>query len=474
MKHGIRLLLVIILLWPAAACHDLYSDVLDSRGLGVLIVAPPVLAGLSALSDSNSILLAPPVLISGWLPAPTITAYIGLDSTIQVSGTTVTGHIKTAAMNEAAGGYLFDSLPLPMGETYRIIVVAQNALGSSVQQIVKATYDPIALGVYGQVNLTSNVPGAGLTGLTTPTGVVASAGGVYVVDYGNDRVLFYEGSSTTAMRVYGDGGGSPTATSLSDPLGVAVDAGGVYVVDSGYHRVLYYAGSSTTASRVYGQGDENTTDRFVTGTINKGGRSKTSLCAPMGVAVGASGIYVADSQNNRVLHYPGTSIVADRVYGQSGDFTTANSTNPPSRITLNGPWDVATDSSGVYIADTSNVRVLHYPGTSTVADRVYGQGGNFTTKTAGLGTTGLEYPYGVAIDESGVYIADSQNNRVLHYWGASTTATGVYGQGGVFTTGDANKGGTTVATSLSAPYRVSSFNGRVYIADHGNHRVLWY
>ncbi|MBK9498250.1 MAG: hypothetical protein IPO06_02515 [Leptospiraceae bacterium] len=41
---------------------------------------------------------------------------------------------------------------------------------------------------------------------------------------------------------------------MNVPWGVAVDAGGVYIVDSKNHRVLYYPGTSTTATRVYGQG----------------------------------------------------------------------------------------------------------------------------------------------------------------------------------------------------------------------------
>src|SRR5271157_3155172 len=53
---------------------------------------------------------------------------------------------------------------------------------------------------------------------------------------------------------------------------------------------------STTAARVYGQGGS-----FTTNTANNGGISATSLTAPTGVAVDGSGnLYVADSVNSRV------------------------------------------------------------------------------------------------------------------------------------------------------------------------------
>ena len=53
---------------------------------------------------------------------------------------------------------------------------------------------------------------------------------------------------------------SPTASSLYSPIGTAVDASGnLYVADNANVRVLYYAAGSTTATRVYGDGGLYTT-----------------------------------------------------------------------------------------------------------------------------------------------------------------------------------------------------------------------
>ena len=67
-------------------------------------------------------------------------------------------------------------------------------------------------------------------------------------------------------------------------------------------------------------------------------------------------------------------------------------------------------AGGVYVADGGNSRVLHFSGTNTVADRVYGQN-NFTTGNPGLVTYGifgiqisastLSLPNGVAADPAG-------------------------------------------------------------------------
>ncbi len=116
----------------------------------------------------------------------------------------------------------------------------------------------------------------------------------------------------------------------------------------------------------------------------------------------------------------------------------------------------------------------------TVADRVFGQAGSFTTHTAnngGVSASSLSNPSGVAIDSAGhFYVADQLNNRVLEYDSplTSQTAARVFGQGGSFTTSTANNGGVS-ANSLNQPVTVAvDSGGRLYVADANNNRVLEY
>jgi hypothetical protein len=314
-----------------------------------------------------------------------------------------------------------------------------------------------------------------------PSHIAVDSTGVYIAENHNHRVLFYPNNSTNPTRVYGQpnftsdvrNNGGVSATSLDFPNGVAVDNTGVYIVDRNNHRVLFYPGTSTTATRVYGQ------PNLTSNNGNNGGISANSLFFPMGVAVDNTGVYIADANNNRVLFYTGkTDTTADKVYGQNGNFTT-NLPNlgglVPTANTLRSPSAVAVNDSGVYIADTINNRVLFYTGkTDTTADRVYGQP-NFNTNTdntGGLSATSLSFPFGVSVDSTGVYIADANNNRVLYYVGVATTATTVYGQPN-FTSNTANNGGIS-ANSLSDPIGVTTNGVGLYIADNGNSRVLYY
>src|SRR5262249_13254245 len=76
-------------------------------------------------------------------------------------------------------------------------------------------------------------------------------------------------------------------------------------------------------------------------------------------------------------------------------------------------------SDNLYVADQLNNRVLFYPAGSTIATRVWGQGGSFTSNTANLGgisADSLSQPRRVAPDDNGdLYVVDEANNRALKY-----------------------------------------------------------
>jgi sugar lactone lactonase YvrE len=288
----------------------------------------------------------------------------------------------------------------------------------------------------------------------------------------NATVVFGQLGSFTSTTGVGISAGS-----LSSPQGVASDGtGNVYVADMTNNRVLVYAPGSTTAFRVYGQ------PSFLTNTRNNGGISANTLNSPTGLAVdGASNLYIADTNNNRVLMYAPGSTTASRVYGQLGSFASVTGTGlngVTSANSLFSPSGVAVDSaSNVFIADTRNNRVLVYAPGSTTAFRVYGQLGSFTSGSAngGVSANSLIVPVGVAVDSaSNLYVSDWFTSRVLVYAPGSTTAFRVYGQLGSFTSGTMNNGGIS-ANSLNNPGAVTVDSAsRVYIADCGNNRVLVY
>ena len=355
--------------------------------------------------------------------------------------------------------------------------------------------------------------------LCSPSGVALDGSGhLYVADGGNNRVVEYNTPLTnvTADTVFGQGGdftsdmcnsdtgGNSTAVDLCNPASVIVDGSGdLYVGDSSNNRVLEYNTPLTnaTADAVFGQGG-NFTSSGCDFDAGDGISSANDLCDPKGVAADRSGnLYVADADNNRVLAYNtpfSTDPTADRVLGQY-DFihNAANLTDAQGLISPQGAAiDASVAPNRVYVADNINNRVLGWRNAASFsngapADLVIGQPDFISYLCNGAGGAevragSLCNPAGVAVDAAGnLYVADSNNNRVLEYANPFTACNNTFpcvggpavlvlGQGDSFTSNIRNNGGVS-ANSLASPLGVAvDGSGNLYVADNDNSRVLEY
>jgi hypothetical protein len=400
----------------------------------------------------------------------------------------------------------------------RLLIVATIFLVLAPAAAAQQT-EPEATQVYGQPDFASADVGHDADGLFFPIGLAEDRdGGLYVADRNNSRVLYYapEGD-TTADRVYGQhddvasytqnydgvgGSGVPSAETLNFPVAISLAAdAGLYVTDRENHRVLYYApDGNTSADVVYGQ-----FGTFTTNPPNNDGLGGNGLPSAdnigvfaLGVLAHPGGLYVSDSSNNRVLSFRPGDTTADTVYGQFGDFTSGAKNNDgtgqpgtPSAESLNFPRGlVLDDNGGLYVADRENHRVLYFADAGdTMADRVYGHSGSFTSGVPnddGTGNAGsptaenFNQPPSVALDANdGLYVADRDNNRVLYFANdGDTTADWVFGQAGSFTSNAANNDGSGTtgmpsAHTLNHPQFVMvAADGSLFISDTGNNRVL--
>jgi sugar lactone lactonase YvrE len=345
---------------------------------------------------------------------------------------------------------------------------------------------------------------------------VDSTGVLYIADQLNNRVLEFllPSVDTTADAVFGQGGhfnttkcdnGGISKNSLCAPVGLAADSSNnLYVADEENSRVLEYnhpPANDTTADEVFGQGVS-----FITALCNGGGATPTAktLCGPTGVALDATGrLYVADERNSRVLEYatPATSATAIKVFGQGGSMTTAKC-NLSGTVDANGlcrPGGLSLDTSGnLYVTDDVNNRVLRYNSAAignTTADVVLGQpdfahsdpnavDASAFGSGAGLamaGTVDITALGAVAIDNSTgrLYVADTNNNRVLGFNNAASFANGapaniVIGQQTFFAgTSKACNGNGATSSTLCLPTGVAvDAQGNLYVADREDNRVL--
>lgn len=172
------------------------------------------------------------------------------------------------------------------------------------------------------------------------------------------------------------------------------------------------------ANVVLGQPDFSKTDVAAT---------QSGLSLPTAVATDGTMLAVADTDNNRVLIWktiPATNnTAADVVVGQP-DFTTTATSVPPTAKSLRGPQGVWFQGGKLYVADTQDHRVLIYNSIPTAngaaADLVLGQP-NFTTfvepdltqAKSDATANNLLNPVSVTSDGVRLYVTDLGHNRVL-------------------------------------------------------------
>lgn len=370
-----------------------------------------------------------------------------------------------------------------------------------------STGQPTALWGQGH-NLHSNLPNPGGTGPDTlehPLCTALTPGKtVWIADTGNHRILCCDkdlgnnrpiSGDRSADRVLGQIDFAHATPNFMDGRGLAyprdvaidrsVEPNRLYICDFDNNRVLGYGrvndlGPDRRPDVVIGQPDEFT---------NAPGTNPQALSLPSALAVdGSGGLFVADRENNRVLWFAdpfGTDQRADRVFGQP-DFNSCSSNNGGiSARSLNRPEGVAVDARGnLYVADTRNHRILRYDtplASDTVADAVWGQGGDFT-KGAELGGVGVRadtssYPFGLDIRPDGLMaVADTNNHRVLLFdvrADKPSPAIRVFGQDGDFASHQDNRGGCSEA-SLSGPEGVAFWQKGLFVADTANCQIVYY
>jgi hypothetical protein len=376
-----------------------------------------------------------------------------------------------------------------------------------------ATHQAAAVAI-GQPDLvTSDAPAAGSCPAAStylPAGAAAFDGTyLFVPDTFGNRVHAFLGvpssSGPTPSFSLGTGAGAvPCATpgvtiSGSDaglPQSLAVAGTGpsakLLLVDSLDNRVLAFnslpASGSASADVAVGQVDLGS---FATGC------AANALDGPQGVTVAGTKLVIADTHNNRVLVWNTIPLAsgtdADLVLGQSNldgtpNFTTCSLNTDPAQTTapfltartLYSPTDVWSDGSVLAVADKFNNRILLWNSFPTVsgqpADVVIGQA-NFTTFAAGISATQLDSPSSVAGDGTHLFVADTENNRVLGYSivpaSNGAAATIVLGQADL-AHGSQNEGnGTTAsATGLAFPSGLAVVGRSLVVSDTGNNRVL--
>jgi len=299
-----------------------------------------------------------------------------------------------------------------------------------------------------------------------PWGIaVDSAGNVYVADQANNtiRKITPAGVVTTiagAAGVIGSADGSGSAARFNAPAGIAVDsAGNLYVADT-YNRTIRKITSAGVVTTLAGMaGIAGSTD----GT---GGAARFNN--PYALAVAGTTLYVADTYNDTIRKVTSTGVVTTFA-GTAGGFGNVNGTGSAARF--NNPYGIAATSTGtIYVADMSNMvirKITPSRVVTTFAGSAATDGGGIGSSDGTGRTARFNYPNGVAVTGTTLYVADTYNStiRKVTSAGVVTTFAGTAGVPG-------STDGTGNAAQLDHPFGVAADKaGNVYVADTLNSTI---
>jgi hypothetical protein len=271
----------------------------------------------------------------------------------------------------------------------------------------------------------TTVPAQGLG--KTSSVVVDGAGNIYIADNSNSRIvkLTPQGVQTTLP------------ISVADVTQLAVDnAGDLFILNNSSRKQLMKYSAAGVLTTLVNQG----------------------FGLPQGLTIDHAGDILYADASDEAVSWASPSL--SMWYGVTSQSVLSDPVNNPNNLAM-GPYNPATGTQYVYIANTGDDGVLGVPAYFTSSGVTYDKNALFLVNPANISLNG---PLGVVTDSAGdVFIADTGNNRVVEVPFEGTNSSGpVYGNQV-----------TVPVSGLSSPYGLAEDGaGNLYIADQNNSRVV--
>lgn len=423
------------------------------------------------------------VLIWNAVPTENVGADVVLGQGDFISNTKNAGGISASSLNSPYHIELADS-KLLVADTSNNRVLIWNNFPTQNQ----APAD-VVLGQSLFSTATVNNGGLSAKSLRSPAGLYYHDSKLYVADLTNNRILiwntlpvanFAAANLVLGQSLFTTSTAGATSTSMTGPSRIQVIEGKLVISDSGNNRVLFYSdvptASGAAASIVVGQ-------PTMTDSLLRNPNKALGMVNVTGVATDGTRLVVADKGKNRVLIWNSMPSSSDQepdvILGQA-NLNTYTRAPSPTASSMTNPHGVLIVGDKLYLADSGNNRILIWNSWPTVnnqaADVVLGQT-LMTTNTAnngGVSATSLSSPFGLSSDGTRFLVSEWGNNRVL-MWNSlpavnATPADVVVGQPNMAS--NTNNNGGVSASSMWQPYQARIFDGKLFVADKSNSRLL--
>jgi thiol-disulfide isomerase/thioredoxin len=255
-----------------------------------------------------------------------------------------------------------------------------------------------------------------------PQGMALVADRLYVADTENHllRIVDLKGKMVSTLAGVGaqsrmrTSGGILSETALNSPWDLTVVDGVLYVAMAGPHQVWAHQIGSKTIHQYAGSGRED---------IINGNLDHAALAQPSGIVTDGSNLYVVDSEG---------SAVRKITTNPRNDFTKPHGTV----TTIAGTHDLPRGKSLFEFGDVD-----------------------------GMGNKArFQHPLGIVLQGEELYVADSYNHKIKRIELNSREVSTWLGAG--------TPGTELVPLQLSEPAGLAIANGKMYVADTNNHRIV--
>ncbi len=342
-----------------------------------------------------------------------------------------------------------------------------------IRKVAAATGIISTIAGTGSASFSGDGGPAAAAGLRFPSSIcIDSSDNIYIADKDNQRIRKLDASTGVIVTIAGNGnarssgdGGPATMAELYVPLSIAIDPA---------HRL--------SISCLDGKIRQISSDGAISTVAGSGrgaytGDGGLALAAEFDHVSGinfdsAGNLLICDTNDDRVRIVSATTGIISTIVG-TGNGGFSGDGGPATAAQISLPSDVEIDAQGnLYIADGyTNNRVRKVSAQTGIISTIAGNGkGEYSGDGGPATTAALQSPLSLAFDAHGdLYIADAKNDRIRKIEMSSGRISTIAGNG---TKGFSGDGGPATQASLNTPNDLTfDAAGNLYIADQTNNRV---
>ena len=208
----------------------------------------------------------------------------------------------------------------------------------------------------------------------------------------------------TGSAGFGGDGGPAIDAAFSQPHSIeTLDDDSIWIADIGNHR-LRAIDAAGVIRTIGGDGTQSP-------TVDGSALDRTPLNGPRTMAVDQNGtVFLALREGNQIYRIDRDSTI--HLIAGTGEFGYAGDGGPGLDAKLAGPKGIAVDQEGIYFADTESHTIRRVDRSTGIVTTVVGDGTRHDGRDGDPARCGLARPHGVAVSERGLFIGDSENHRI--------------------------------------------------------------